>query len=379
LIAIEPNLNMFYQLGFGRLLEERLVSFFGLDITSQPQINQEAARFGSVTDGLATLDLSNASDSMGKTMLEWALPRPVKDLLWLLRSPYGEAPSGELLELNMVSTMGNGYTFPLETLLFSCIVVACIRSVGAKPIRPYRILGPNHPALFEVGCWGVFGDDIICHRLVAHRVIRLLTLLGFEVNSDKSFVEGVFRESCGRDYFKGRDTRGVYIKRLDTPEARYVAINSLNVWSAKTGIPLRKVVRRLVDSVRWVPIPPAENHDAGIRVPYSMVESVRRQRGTQAVIYRKRLGNPKRLTIKDGEILVPKQTKRRFVNPEGLMLAFLHGSVRDCRISLRQSDLRYHTKQGVTPFWDYIPPTSDIASLCGGPRWESAVEVNFSS
>jgi hypothetical protein len=380
LIAIEPNLNMFYQLGLGRLLEERLVSFFGLDITSQPQINQEAARFGSVTNDLATLDLSNASDSMGKTMLEWALPRPVRDLLWLLRSPCGASPSGDLLELNMVSTMGNGFTFPLETLLFSCVVVACIKSYGVQPIRPYKILGPNHPDLFKLGCWGVFGDDIICHRLITHRVVRLLTLLGFEVNRDKSYVEGVFRESCGRDYYRGRDTRGVYIKRLDTPESRYVAINGLNVWSAKTGISLRRTIKRLVDSVKWLPIPPAENHDAGIRVPFSMVFNVTsRDRHTQAVIYRKRVGNPKRLTIKDGEILVPKQAKRRFVNPSGLMLAFLHGSIRDYRISLRQSDFRYHTKQGITPFWDYIPPTSDIASLCGGPRWESAVGVNFDS
>jgi hypothetical protein len=208
-------------------------------------------------------------------------------------------------------------------------------------------------------------------------VIRLLDLLGFEVNSNKSFVEGVFRESCGRDYFRGRDVRGVYVKRLESVESRYAVINALNVWSAKTGIPLRKTVRRLVASVKWLPIPPAENHDAGIRVPYSMVDDVKRQPGTQAVIYRKRQANPKRLTIKDGEIRVPKQLKRRFYNPEGLLLAFLHGSIRDCRISLRQSELRYHTKQGVTPYWDYIPPTSDIASLCGGSSWESWTEVNL--
>jgi hypothetical protein len=134
-----------------------------------------------------------------------------------------------------------------------------------------------------------------------------------------------------------------------------------------------------VASVRWLPIPPAENHDAGIRVPFEMVrEHSGRKRGTGAVIYRKRITNPKRLTIKDGEIRVPRQMKRRFYNPEGLLLAFLHGSVRDCLITLRQSEVRYHTKRGVTPFWDYIPPTSDIASLCGGPRWESAVDANLS-
>jgi len=377
LIAIEPSLNMFYQLGLGRLLEERLVSFFGLDITSQPQINMEAARFGSVTDELATLDLSDASDSLGLPMLEWALPEPFMRLLRLLRSPQGNL-SGEQLELHMVSTMGNGFTFPLETLVFSCVVVACIKSFGVKPVRPYI----TRPALLtpqqRLGYWGVFGDDIICHKLVALRVIRLLGLLGFLVNSDKSFVEGVFRESCGRDYYNGHDVRGVYIKRLDTPESRYVAINGLNVWSGKTGIYLPRTVRRLVDTVKWLPIPPAENHDAGIRVPFDMVRDSLARDSNASVIYRKRMGNPKRLTIKDGEIRVPKQMKRRFYNPEGLLLAFLHGSVRDCRIALRQSALRYHTKRGVTPNWDYIPPTSDIASLCGRLRWESAVGVNMS-
>jgi hypothetical protein len=377
LIAIEPSLNMFYQLGLGRLLEERLVSFFGLDITSQPQNNQEAARFGSVTDALTTLDLSNASDSLGLPMLRWALPAPFMALLELLRSPQGTL-RGEQLELHMVSTMGNGFTFPLETLVFSCVVVASIKSIGSKAKRPYfaDITGREPNEL--TGQWGVFGDDIICHKRVTHRVVRLLDLLGFEVNSDKSFVEGSFRESCGRDFFKGRDVRGVYIKRLGTPESRYVAINALNVWSAKTGIPLRRTVRRLVDSVRWLPIPPAENHDAGVRVPFEMVrEFIRRDRNLQAVVYRRRSPNPKVLTIKEGEIRTPKQMKRRHYNPEGLMLAFLHGSIRDCRISLRQSGLRYHTKQGITPYWDYIPPTGDIASLCGGPRWESAVEINL--
>lgn len=387
LIAIEPSLNMFYQLGFGRLLEERLVSFFGLDIAVQPQINQEAARIGSVTDGLATLDLSNASDSMGKTMLSWALPRPVRDLLWLLRSPSGELISPVkgsavgLLELHMVSTMGNGFTFPLETLVFSCIVVACIKSFGLKPVRPYTVSFPEgHRDVNLMPYWGVFGDDIICHPRVAHRVMRLLDLLGFEVNSDKSYVEGVFKESCGRDFYRGRDVRGVYIKRLDTPESRYVAINALNVWSAKVGIPLPKTIRQLVDSVRWLPVPPSENHDAGIRVPFSMVfDSHRRSAKNQAVIYRRRIGSPKRITIKEGEIRVPKQVRRRFYNPEGLLLAFLHGSIRDCRISLRQSEVRYHTKHGITPYWDYIPPTSDIASLCGGSSWESWTEINLKS
>jgi hypothetical protein len=208
--------------------------------------------------------------------------------------------------------------------------------------------------------------------------MRLLDLFGFTVNRDKSFVEGVFRESCGRDYFNGLDIRGVYIKRLDSPESRYVAINNLLIWSSRVGIRLPRVIRRLVASVKWIPIPPAENSDAGIRVPFEMVrEKASRHRDVQSVCYRKRVASPKKLTILDGEIRVPKKVKRRFVNPEGLLLAFLHGSVRGATISLRQREVRYRTKQGITPFWDYIPPTSDIALLSSWPRWESAVDFHL--
>lgn len=376
LIAIEPSLNMFYQLGLGRLLEERLVSFFGLDITSQPQINQEAALVGSVTDDLATLDLSDASDSIGLPMLRWALPREIYDLLGILRSPKGDL-RGEQLELNMVSTMGNGFTFPLETLIFSCVVVACIKSHKASPVRPYTVqLNLAGTEKSPLGYWGVFGDDIVCHSQVARRVTRLLGLLGFKVNDDKSFIEGVFRESCGRDYFRGQDVRGVYIKRLGTRESLYVAINGLNVWSAKTGISLRRTVGRLAGQVGRFYIPPSESPDAGIRVPSWMVNLSYDRNGS--VVYKRRLSNPKKLTILDGYISVPTKVKRRFYNPEGLLLAFLHGSVRAGRITLRQSEVRYHTKRGIVPYWDYHQPKSDILSLVDKQRWESAVGTNLS-
>jgi hypothetical protein len=376
LIAIEPSLNMFFQLGLGRLLEERLVTFFGLDITSQPQINQEAARFGSVTDALATLDLSDASDSLGLPMLKWALPSSIFELLQRLRSPTGTL-FNEPLGLHMVSTMGNGFTFPLETLVFSAIVVSCIKSFRRKPVRPYRTqLDPAIEDSILEGYWGVFGDDIICHRKVAGRVVHLLSLLGFVVNRDKSFIEGPFRESCGRDFFMGHDVRGVYLKRLDNAESRYAAINALNVWSAKTGILLLNTVRRLVDSVKWNPVPPSENHDAGIRVPSLLVNLNRK--GNGLIMYESRVSNPKALTILDGEIRVPRRVKRRLVNPEGLLLAFLHGSVKSGRITLRAREVRYRTKRRVIPFWDYLPSECDIASLCGWQRWESAAFLNLS-
>lgn len=392
LIAIEPGLNMFYQLGLGRLLEKGLRSTFGLDLSIQPQINQLVARIGSITDNLCTIDLSNASDSLGIPMLKWALPSPVMDYLMALRSPEGTL-LGERVVLHTVSTMGNGFTFPLETLVFTCIVLSAIRSHRIKPERPNRDLPPSigtkspHDSLANSqdpsldiprkGLWGVFGDDITCHREVSYRVLRLLDLLGFEVNREKSYVEGPFRESCGRDFFKGYDVRGVYIKSLHNVESRYAAINALNVWSAKTGIALVKTVKLLMSSVPAIFVPPEENHDAGIRVPFSKIQVLLPRNSNQAIIYNRRVSKPAVVRIGDGDIRVPPGCKERIYNPEGLLVSFLAGSIKQGRIMVRQTKIRYRTKRGVTPRWNYIPPTSDIALLCGFPRWESAVEVNI--
>jgi len=377
LIAIEPTLNMFYQLGLGRLLENGLKSNFGLDLSIQPQINQQVARFGSVTDSLCTIDLSNASDSLGIPMLKWALPGPVMAYLMALRSPCGTL-MGERVVLHMVSTMGNGFTFPLETLVFTCCVLSAIRSFRVKPERPDRDSVPVHDTdLNRLGLWGVFGDDIVCHRKMSHRVLRLLDLLGFEVNREKSFVEGPFRESCGRDFFKGHDVRGVYIKSLHNVESRYAAINALNVWSAKTGIALVKVIQMLVNSVPKVFVPPEDNHDAGIRVPFSMIRTSLPRNANMAIMYNRRISQPGSVRIGDGDIRLPRGAKERIYNPEGLLTAFLGGSIKQGRILIRQIKTRYRTKRAVTPRWDYCPPTSDIALLCGFPRWESAVEVNL--
>jgi hypothetical protein len=380
LIAIEPSLNMFYQLGLGARLEQRLLTFFGLDLPFQPWHNQDAARIGSLDGTMVTLDLSEASDSLGLPMLKWALPASMMAWLELLRSP--KAAVGErTIELNMISTMGNGYTFPLETVIFSCVIVAALRSLAIKPVRPNSALVAEYQSPSErMGWWGVFGDDLFCHKEAAPRVVRLLTLLGFVVNSEKSFVEGPFRESCGHDYFNGRHVRGVYIKTLHSVQSRYAAVNALNAWSARTGIFLPETVSAIVSSLRAevrTYVPPAENDDAGLKVPMSMLKcSIRRDRDTKAVMYRRSVSNPKILRIGDGDVKVPKRMRNRRYNPSGLMVAFLHGSVRNGRISVRQADVRYRSKWHITPNWDFVPRTS-LISLSGFSRWETATRVNM--
>lgn len=193
-ICTEPTINMWFQLGLGAILEDRLKSYFGIRLDKQPDLNRTLARTGSIDGDIVTIDLESASDSLSLKMLSYMLPRSLYGILTTLRCPATTLPSGSELELNMVSTMGNGFTFPLQTMLFAAVV----RGVNNWHRKTWR----NVPRLSGVN-FGVFGDDIICPVRIERDVIRVLNLLGFVVNTTKSYVEGPFRESCGADWFLG--------------------------------------------------------------------------------------------------------------------------------------------------------------------------------
>jgi hypothetical protein len=104
-------------------------------------------------------------------------------------------PDGTLHELEMFSTMGNGFTFELESLLFYAITrVVCERS-GIK------------------GRISVYGDDIIAPVAVVRRLQRVFDYFGFTMNSKKTHSSGLFRESCGKHYYGGFDVSPFYIRR----------------------------------------------------------------------------------------------------------------------------------------------------------------------
>jgi hypothetical protein len=370
-ICTEPNLNMFFQLGLGRILEGRLRQFFGIDLACQQENNRDLARLGSISNNLSTIDLASASDTVSWGMMHELFPRDVLSWFGFMRSPSCTLPNGNVEELHMVSSMGNGFTFPLETIIFSCAVAASYYAADCRLIRPQ---GGNP------GNFGVFGDDIIIEKQHEDRLVRLLHLLGFEVNAAKSFSEGPFRESCGGDYFNGHPVRGVYIKSLKTQANRFVAINRLNVWSAVSGIPLTRTIHRLVKSVRWLPVPLYENDDAGIRVPLEMVKHQKRDVDCQSILYRRWQSIPRLMKITDGGITVPKGARARMYNPHGLFLAFLRGDIVGCKaggtIGIRLGPAKYHTKAAISPYWDWLPTVGRKLPI-GLARLITAVSVNL--
>jgi hypothetical protein len=383
-ICTEPLLNMFFQKGAGRILERRLKQFFGIDLATQQECNRDLARIGSMSERFCTIDLSAASDSVSLNMIRETFPADVVDWLELFRSPEVQLPSGDWVELNMISSMGNAYTFPLETIIFASVVSAAYQmkdkflKKGYSVDCKYNAEDGVFVQTKRLPNFGVFGDDIIVEHEHYRHTVMLLELLGFSVNAEKSFSQGPFRESCGGDYFRGHPVRGVYIKSLRTQASRYVAINRLNEWSALHGIPLRRTIKRLVKSVRYLPVPLDENDDAGIKVPFHMVANLRKDKDTQSVLYRRWVSVQKKIAIKDGALKLPRGARSRIYNGDGLLVAALRGDVRSFRLGSRLGPTTYRTKEAVTHNWDLLPPISGGETPdVGLARLADAIETNL--
>jgi len=370
MICVEPSLNVFFQLGLGALMVARLGSAFKVGLDKQAPINRALAKRGSIDGSFSTIDLSSASDSVSVALCRDILPKYLFDTLMDLRCSHTDFGSGPL-RLDMISTMGNGFTFPLQTIIFSCMIRAVYRSLDIE-IRDG--VDPN---------WGCFGDDLICLSEARFRLLRLLSISGFTVNVTKSFFEGPFRESCGADWFSGQYCRPVYIRRYKTVQDSLVAINLLNEWSARTGVMLRSSISYLLSTVpkRFILfVPFSETNDAGIRVPFTVLKRSRiRIDKNLTVLYRKFQSVPKRITFADGVIRYPKGVRKSLIyNPPGLFISFLLGELVSCSITIRHDDVRYRSKLGRIPWWDYVDYSkpSDGIGL-DWQRWETAVEVNL--
>lgn len=360
-ICTEPSLNMWLQLGMGGLIEERLYKRFGIRLDQQPDINRVMARRGSMDGSLATIDLSSASDSMAYNVLKEILPRQFFAVLDALRTPSTRLPpehsvsrKGDVLPLHMISTMGNGYTFPLQTMLFAAVVQSVYRYIGL----PFVGFGPGERRTFSV-----FGDDIIVDRRAFYLVNRLLYLLGFQINTDKTFVEGRFRESCGADYIDGDNVRGVYIKSLNTIQDLFVAINTLVRWSAKSAVALPRTIGYLLKGIRdrhRYLVPPDEDDAAGIHCPAEYVSDVREKpyiKGRNGQWwYQARVPQKWEFIVIGGHCWTYKGQNDRNHNPAGLEVAAIYGTIRGYRVSLRQRVTKYRTHRKWTPRWGYIPP-----------------------
>lgn len=169
----EPFLNMMVQLTISNGIRKRLIKEFGYDLLSAQDRHREMIS----NLNCATIDLSKASDSNWMCVIEWLYPKRFVKLLTNARSP-GGSYKGDFHLFNMLSPMGNGFTFEVMTTT----LLALARQID------------EHSS--------VFGDDIIIDKNVTTLYIDTLTSIGYRVNTSKTFLSGNFRESCGAYFHK---------------------------------------------------------------------------------------------------------------------------------------------------------------------------------
>lgn len=218
--AVEASMNISLQLAVGKEIRRRYNKYYQVDLSHLQAAHRAIAKMASVTGSHATVDLSNASDTVARELVRSLLPTDWCDLLNSLRATHTQV-KGKTLYLEKFSSMGNGFTFELETLLFRTLCEA----IGA---------GRD-----DATC---YGDDIIVPTGLAPKLLTALHVFGFSLNEKKSFCDGPFRESCGGDYYEGTDVRPPFIKEFpDEPQKWVVLHNQLYAWG------LRASCRLIVD------------------------------------------------------------------------------------------------------------------------------------
>lgn len=225
----EPEINLFMQREVGVHIRRRL-KFVGIDLLDQTN-NQYLASMA-LKLGLATIDLSSASDSITTQLVVELLPPGWFMLLNDLRVKSTDI-DGTVHPLEMFSSMGNGFTFELESLIFWALSRAVCYLSGTK------------------GKLSVYGDDIIISSLVAPRLARVFSWFGFKVNPKKSNWSGPLRESCGKHYHNSWDITPFYLKRPVNSKIDVIRVlNRLLQWSSEgTGIILDTHV--LLFHLKW--------------------------------------------------------------------------------------------------------------------------------
>lgn len=191
-IAIEPGLNLWLQKGVGKVIRERLRRR-GNDLRYQSH-NQRLSRIGSKFNTLATIDFSMASDTISQSVISELLPRDWELVLRSLRAVVGLYDSVPIT-YSKFSSMGNGFTFELETLIFRALALASCEYLG-----------------IETDNVSVYGDDVILPVQAADLFISVCEFSGFTINKSKSYSSSYYRESCGKHYWNGIDITPLYIK-----------------------------------------------------------------------------------------------------------------------------------------------------------------------
>lgn len=236
-ISVEPVFNMLLQKNIGDFIRNRLKRV-GIVIQEQQEFHKFLLR--EFHDVYSTIDQSDASDRISIELIRNLLPPDwfiYLDRIRSCRTLIGDT----YFELEKFASQGNGFIFELETLVFYAIAQAAI------------ILSTDSEKHFV----SAYGDDVIVSEAHFDAVCHAYERMGFKVNTEKSFRDGPFKESCGYDVFNGIPVRPFYLKEFSRGLAgiyeayNYVKrISSFNLSGCGYDSVYKRACKRLLSLIR---------------------------------------------------------------------------------------------------------------------------------
>lgn len=269
LICPNTGIGGLYTNGLGRVIEDRLRRR-GYDIKNLTEVHKKLACQASRTNALVTCDQSTASDNITVGLAERLLP-----IRWFRACVNGRIPRMRVgdNEIHMVtlSTMGIGYTFPLQTLIFLALAHGCLLHFEASG----RVVKDR-----TISC---FGDDLIFPKEIYELVGHVFERLGLVINHNKTFASGPFRESCGGDYHNGCDVRPAFLPaggkltRNEYLSFLYKCFNLLKLrWHMYEIRLTLETILEEIRSIRNKPhiVPPSFGDDSGLKLDLQEIEEL---------------------------------------------------------------------------------------------------------
>jgi hypothetical protein len=176
---------------------------------SNQERSRELALRGSVDGSYATIDFSNASDSVHKDVVDQVFQYTYfHDALLAVRSREAKLPYQEwIVRLDKYAPMGSATCFwTMDVLLCACCELACRVTLGREAQREDYV---------------VYGDDVILRAALVDPFLRIVSALGMSTNADKSYWNTTsphyYRESCGIEAVDGQDCTPIRYSRFQEP------------------------------------------------------------------------------------------------------------------------------------------------------------------
>lgn len=165
--------------------------------------NQDLSEAGSVDGSYATIDLSNASDTICESFARSVLPKDVLDAVDEYRCAYLDLGAERRIS-QIFATSGSPVTFIIESLIFCAIALEV--GLSAHNLTGWRIKPPR-----------VYGDDMVVDDRICDYLCQVLERCGFMPNLSKTFSGksplGYYRESCGEEWLNGYPMHSSYYPR----------------------------------------------------------------------------------------------------------------------------------------------------------------------